>query len=218
MQITKYHIGRLSKIFLILASVYSAALLSSCKAFHGTFADQHVSIGNEGGISRNKESKSSVLAVIKVSVQSSINDGDLIGFRIEPNINNRAGQGKVFIRNNPTTAINQIAKEYAESEGFKIAISGSYDKDLQLKLMYLDYRTKGGGLSVGLICNVAIKSTLYNNHGKILHEKWYFISKEFDRYQYNKTEVTTNNINKTLDEIIGNIFADNVMLTQLKAR
>jgi len=206
------------KFLIIITCICSVTLLSSCETFHSVFADQYVSLGGKSEISENKESKLNISSVIKISVQSVVNDGDLIGFRIEPNINNRAGQGKVFIKNNPATTIDQRAKEYAKSKGFKIATSSSYDKDLQLKLMYLDYRSKGGGLSVGLICNMAIKATLYNNRGKPLYEKWYFVSKEFDRYQYHKTEVTVDNVNKTLDEIMHNIFADDAMIIQLKVR
>ena len=163
------------------------------------------------------ESKILSSPTVKISVNSSVRDGDLIGFRIEPNINNRVGQGRVFIKNNPAPIIDQKIKDHIKSKGFKVT-NGTYDKNLQVKLMYLDYRAKGGGLSVGLICNIAVKATLYNNHGKLLYKKWYFISEEFDRYQYHKTEVTANNINKALDEIISNIFSDNAMITQLKAK
>jgi hypothetical protein len=208
-----------NRIFLIVSCFCFTTFLSSCETFNGVFADQHVFLGNESKISKSKESKLNISSVIKISVQSVVNEGDLIGFRIEPNINNRSGQGRVFINNSPANTMDQRIKDYAKSEGFKIATNNnSYDKDLQLKLMYLDYRSKGGGLSVGLICNVAIKATIYSNRGKMLYEKWYFVSKEFDRYQYNKVDVTTSNINKAIDEIIGNIFADDAMLTQLKAR
>ena len=207
-----------NKIFFIITCIYSITFLSSCETFQSVFADQYVSLGGKSEISENKESKLNVSSIIKISVQSAVNDGNLIGLRIEPNINNITGQGRVFIKNNPADAVEQRTKEYAKSKGLKLSTGNSYDKDLQLKLMYLDYRAKGGGITVGLICNMAIKVTLYNNHGKPLYVKWYFVSKEFDRYQYHKTEVTTDNLNKTLDEIIRNIFADSAMITQLKAR
>jgi hypothetical protein len=206
-----------NKIFLIITCIYSITFLSSCETFHIVFADQYVSLGGKSEISENKESKLNVSSVIKISVQSAVNEGNLIGFRIEPNINNTNGQGRIFIKNNPADALEQRTKEYAKSKGLKLSTGNSYDKDLQLKLMYLDYRSRGG-VVVGLICNMAIKVTLYNNHGKQLYVKWYFVSKEFDPYQYYKTEVTTDNLNKTLDEIIRNIFADSAMITQLKAR
>lgn len=206
------------KFLIIITCICSVTLLSSCENFQGLFADQYVSLGIKSEIYKNKEPKLNISSIIKISVESAVSDGDLIGFRIEPNINNRDGQGKVFIKNDPASAIDQKIKECAKSKGLKLATSSSYDKDLQLKLMYLDYRSKGGGLSVGLISNVGIKANLYNNRGKLLYEKWYFVSKEFDRYQYNKAEVTSDNLNKTLDEIIENIFADDAMITQLKAR
>lgn len=207
-----------NKIFFIITCIYSITFLSSCETFQSVFADQFVFLRSGSEILENKEPNLNISSIIKISVQSAVNDGDLIGFRIEPNINNITGQGRVFIKNNPADAVEQRTKEYAKSKGLKLSTGNSYDKDFQLKLMYLDYRAKGGGITAGLICNMAIKATLYNNHGKPLYVKWYFVSKEFDRYQYHKTEVTTDNLNKTLDEIIRNIFADSAMITQLKAR
>lgn len=202
-------------LFFIPAIICCALFLSSCKTFKDVFADQYISLRTNNEISKNEKSESKISSSIKISVKSNVNDGDLIGFRIQSNINNRVGQGKVFIKNNPVIAIAQIAKEYAVSKGFKIA-SNSYDKDLQLKLMYLDYRAKGGGLSVGIICNMAIKATIYDAQGKLLYKKWYFISKEFDRYHYSEAKVTENNINESLDQIMQNIFSDHEMMIKLK--
>lgn len=201
-----------NKIFFTVTNICFAMFLASCQAFY----DQHIILEEKIEISKSDQLKSDILPDLKISVQSAVNDGDLIGFRIEPNINHRDGGGRVFIKSDPSIVINKIAQKYAQSRGFKIT-NDSYNKDLQLKLMYLDYRSKVGGFTINLICNIAIKATLRNNQGEILYEKWYFISRKFDRYHHYKTEITTHNINKTLNEIVTNIFADNTMFTKLKA-
>lgn len=199
---------------LVLLSLF----LTSCQILNAVFADQHVLLENSK--TNNKElkysgDKTNNLSAVKVSVYSVVNAGDLIGYRIQPNINNATGQGGVFIKNDPNLVLEQKAKEQIRLQGFKI-VDGTFDKSLKLKLMYLTYKTKGGGFSISLICNIAIKATIYDNKGKSLYQKWYFVSKEFSQNQYHKLEVTTKNINESFNEITGDIFTDNAMITHLK--
>ena len=195
----------MKKIYLIFL-----ILLTSCETLSKPFDDQHIVL--------NAKTEAVIAKIgngtkIKVSVVSEVDSGNVIGHRIQPNINGDM-QGKVFIKNDPKEVIKQQIEEQLKLGGFSLS-ENRYDKKLDSKLIYLNYRTKGGGLNPTIVCRIALKLNLSDQRGKNIYSQWYFVNDDFGIEGRGDSEITTNNINSAVNELISKMLSDGELIKNL---